>query len=45
MLHQVQHVLQPHASLADILAQWPDISAELRDPLRHRKPQLAAFFD
>ena len=44
MLHQVQHVLQPAAPLAEILEEWPNISEQLSDPMRQRKPHLAAFF-
>lgn len=45
MLHQVQHALLPAAPLAGIFDDWAEISEQLADPVRKRKPQLAAFFE
>ena len=45
MLHQVAHAIAPTLPLSQSLSEWHQISEELADPTRRRRPQLAAYFD
>jgi hypothetical protein len=44
VLHQVRRAIDPHLSLAEVLASWNEISEELADPPRVRLAQLESYF-
>ena len=42
---RVAHDIAPTLPLSQSLREWHQISEELADPTRQRRPQLAAYFD
>ena len=45
MLNQVARAIEPHLPLAQVIAEWNEISEELADPPRLRSGQLEPYFD
>ena len=45
MLRSLSHAINPNLSLAYFIANWNQVSLELREPTRKRKPQLQHLAD